>query len=526
MPLAGRRFVVAGRGSIADECAALLDALDGDVVRVARVTAGLASAGPEGAIDATGMLAAAQPPFPVVAVAEHLDAAQSWARSGAMALTGEPGAPPLPCPSAVLPARLAAAGSLVQLLAATTFGSTVALDPMALLGERAALTGHTRRGSVAVGGSCEMVRAADGWIALNLARADDVALLPAWLDADIDDPSDVAGMVHAVGRRTTSELVERGAELGLALAAWPPAVDPVASPFVIDGARQGSTRLRPVAVARSRAEPVRDAGGPPLVVDLSSLWAGPLAGGLLAQAGARVVKVEGARRADGARRGTAQFFDLLNAEKRCIVIDFDDDHGIATLRALIDRASLVIEGSRPRVMERLGIEPTALVAHGSSWLSVTAYGRESADRNRVGFGDDVAVSAGLAIAGDPPLFVADAVADPIAGLFAAVAGLACLGATDGHLVDASLYRAARYAHGSTPPSRARAGGRGAASGTAAARRGRGRGCEHRRDPVRARARRVAGAACKDAHATLGLTLRTARELLGADSPLCRRTARA
>jgi hypothetical protein len=46
------------------------------------------------------------------------------------------------------------------------------------------------------------------------------------------------------------------------------------------------------------------------------------------------------------------------------------------------------------------------------------------------------------------LFVADAVADPIAGLFGAVAGLACLGASRGHLVDASLYRAARYARGS------------------------------------------------------------------------------
>src|SRR4051794_37662638 len=102
MPLAGRRFVVAGTGPIAEECAALLDALDGDVVRVARVTAGLASAGPEGAIDATGMLVATEPPFPVVAVAAQFDAAESWARSGAMALTGEPGGAPLPSPSAVL----------------------------------------------------------------------------------------------------------------------------------------------------------------------------------------------------------------------------------------------------------------------------------------------------------------------------------------------------------------------------------------------------------------------------------------
>jgi hypothetical protein len=454
MPLAGRRFVVAGPGPIADECAALLQVLAADVVRVARVTPGLVAAGAEGVIDATATLAPTEPPFPVVDVDARFDAAESWARSGAMALTGEAGGPPLPCPSALLPVRLVAAGSVIRLLAATTFGSTLALDAMALLGERAALTGHTRHGSVAVGGACEMLRAADGWIALNLARADDVALLPAWLDGDIDDPADSAGMRRALTRRSTGALVARGAELGLALAAWPPPVDAVASPYVIDGALQESARLRPLpAEARGRAEPMHGRTSQPLVIDMSSLWAGPLTGGLLAQAGARVVKVEGARRADGARRGTPQFFDLLNVDKRCIVIDFDDHDDISLLRSLIDRASLVIEGSRPRVMDRLGIDPAAAVARGTSWLSITAYGREGADRNRVGFGDDVAVSAGLMIAAEPPLFVADAVADPIGGVFAAVAGLACLGANRGHLVDASLYRAARYAHGSplAPP---------------------------------------------------------------------------
>ena len=448
MPLTGRRFVVAGSGPIVEECGALLRALDGDVVRVERATPGLTSAGAEGAVDATATLAATEPPFAVVDVEPHLDGADAWARSGAMALTGASDGPPLPCPSATLAARLVAAGSVIRLLAATTFGSVLSLDPLALLGERAALTGHTRRGSVAVGGACEMLQAADGWIALNLARADDVALLPAWLDADIDDPADVEGMRGAVGRRSTSELVARGAELGMAVAALPARADDVASPFVIDGAPPRTVRLRATSdQAAARAEAARGRERAPLVVDLSSLWAGPLAGGLLAQAGARVVKVEGARRADGARRGTPQFFDLLNAEKRCIVMDFDDEDDVALLEALIDRASLVIEGSRPRVMDRLGIDPSAVVARGTSWLSITAYGRDATFSNRVGFGDDVAVSAGLAIDGAPPMFVADAVADPIAGMFAAVAGLACLGSTRPHFVDASLYRTTRFACG-------------------------------------------------------------------------------
>ena len=442
MPLAGRRFVVAGVGPIAQECATLLQALSAEVVRVARVTDGLAEMAAEGAVDATGDLARMQPPFPVVSVDATFDATAAWAASGAMALTGSAFGPARACPSERLPVRVTAAGALVGLLAATTFATVVDLDAMALLGERAALTGHTRRGSLSVGGSCEMLRASDGWVALNLARADDVALLPAWLDAAIDDASDAAGMACAVAGRRAADLVARGAELGLALSSWPAANESVASPYVVDTAGRPTRRLRP-----SRATGAARVDRVPLVLDLSSLWAGPLAGGLLAQAGALVVKVEGARRPDGARRGTSAFFDLLNAGKRCIVIDFDDPRDIPVLRALIDRAALVIEGSRRRVMDRLGIDVPAIVARGTSWLSVTAYGRDGVGANRVGFGDDVAVGAGLVIGGDPPMFVADAIADPITGVYAALAGLACLGATRAHLVDVSLHRGVRYAAG-------------------------------------------------------------------------------
>jgi crotonobetainyl-CoA:carnitine CoA-transferase CaiB-like acyl-CoA transferase len=447
MPLSGRRFVVAGSGPVAEECAVLLQALSAEVVRVRRVTRGLVSAGAEGAIDATGELARGAPPFPVVTVAAGFDDDRAWADSGAMWLTGAAAGPPQPCPSPVLAARVTAAGACVQLLAATTFGTPLELDAMALLGERAALTGHTRRGPVSVGGACEMVRAADGWIALNLARPDDVALLPAWVDGDIDDPADAIGLARAVGARSRAELVGRGAELGLALAPWPSGTTAAAVPFVIDGEERSVPRLRPRTAPPQRPRPPADRV--PLVVDLSALWAGPLAGGLLAQAGALVVKVEGARRPDGARLGTAAFFDLLNAGKRCIVVDFDDERDAHVLEQLMRRACLVIEGSRRRVMDRLGIDAAAIVAGGTSWLSITAYGRDGEGANRVGFGDDVAVAAGLAIDGTPPLFVADAIADPITGLYAAVAGLACVGAATAHLVDASLHRVTRFAAGAT-----------------------------------------------------------------------------
>ncbi|WP_231122266.1 CoA transferase, partial [Mycobacterium intracellulare] len=54
-----------------------------------------------------------------------------------------------------------------------------------------------------------------------------------------------------------------------------------------------------------------------LVADLSSMWAGPLCGRLLAHAGATVVKVESPRRPDGTRAGDRSFFDWMNHEKRC-----------------------------------------------------------------------------------------------------------------------------------------------------------------------------------------------------------------
>ncbi len=113
----------------------------------------------------------------------------------------------------------------------------------------------------------------------------------------------------------------------------------------------------------------------PLVVDLTALWAGPLLTSLLAAAGARVVKVEGRSRPDGARRGNAGFYDLLNHGKECVTVDFDDRADVSFLRTLLGSADLVVEASRPRVMDRLGIDPSALAAEGVSWVSITGHGR-------------------------------------------------------------------------------------------------------------------------------------------------------
>ena len=114
--------------------------------------------------------------------------------------------------------------------------------------------------------------------------------------------------------------------------------------------------------------------------------------------------------------------------------------------ALVARADVVIESSRPRALEQLGIDAAAAVASGPTvWVSITGHGRTGAARNRVGFGDDAAVAGGLVSwtsaavgAGVDPCFCADAVADPCSGLVAAAAAVAALAAGGRWLVDVAL----------------------------------------------------------------------------------------
>ena len=107
----------------------------------------------------------------------HPDGA--WARSGAMWLSGDPGRPPLLAPT---PIASHADGALRALRALAGGSAALAtIDGAALLGERAALLGLTRRGASAPGGHCRLVACADGTLAVNLPRADDCRLLDAWV---------------------------------------------------------------------------------------------------------------------------------------------------------------------------------------------------------------------------------------------------------------------------------------------------------------------------------------------------------
>jgi crotonobetainyl-CoA:carnitine CoA-transferase CaiB-like acyl-CoA transferase len=104
------------------------------------------------------------------------------------------------------------------------------------------------------------------------------------------------------------------------------------------------------------------------VLDFSTLLPGPLASLVLAEAGARVIKIErpGAgheMRAYEPKLGADSVnFALLNRGKRSIAIDLKDPEERARLMPLINTADVLIEQFRPGVMDRLGLGYEALQA--------------------------------------------------------------------------------------------------------------------------------------------------------------------
>lgn len=294
-----------------------------------------------------------------------------------------------------------------------------------------------RQGHLALGppgrrsanGACRLIRAADGWIAVNLAREEDRELVPAWLACEFaGDPW--AAIERLALSRDRSDLLAGSDLLGLPVGAVGEVV---------------ATGMEPPLLARGAGSPgVRP--GPLKVVDLSALWAGPMCGAVLAEMGAAVVKVESLRRPDPTRTSTPRFFDALNGQKTHLRLDLSDPAEQSRLRDEIVAADVLITGVRPRGLASLGLTEAGLFSAnpGLVWVAVTGYGWTGEAGSRVAFGDDAAAAGGL-VRWTPqgaPRFLGDALADPVTGLAAATGALKGVMAGGGVLVDAALARCA------------------------------------------------------------------------------------
>ncbi|MGW5147476.1 CoA transferase [Rhodococcus koreensis] len=338
---------------------------------------------------------------------------QDWAESGVVALTGRADGPPVIPPGQA--ATFARAMSSWLSHASTLGVAGIDLDGAQLLSERAAFTGFRRRGAVSLGGSCRLLPTEDGWAAVSCARPDDPQLLGAMIGEAVDQDDPWPAVTEWCRHHSGDELAERATLLGVA-------AGPVARPLI-----------PPPAPVPLRPRPVDGL----LVVDFSALWAGPLCAHLLGLAGARVVKVETPDRPDGARRGNPDFYALLHGGHESVVLDPKTPHGRRAMAALVNAADIVIEASRPRALASFGLDADAHVARGTTWVSITASGRRS---ERIGFGDDIAAAAGLVAheRDGTPLFVGDAIADPLTGLTAAALAMSAPADGSGQLWDLSM----------------------------------------------------------------------------------------
>ncbi|QZA09945.1 CoA transferase [Mycolicibacter heraklionensis] len=334
---------------------------------------------------------------------------EAWGASGLAWLTGAPDGQGDFSRAAVLERATQALGRF-------TAATGVEADAGELLAGRAALLGWTRAGRISAGGASRLLAAADGWWALTLSRADDLEAVPALIESECREPW--AAIAGWAAERPVTAVVERARLLDLPAAAL------------------GETA--PAAPVVRRVGPTGPGCGlrGALVVDLTSLWAGPLCGRLLARAGATVIKVESPSRPDGTRAGSTAFFDWMNGGKLSCALRFDRD--AAVLAQLLAAADVVLEGSRPAALARRGLGPFDVAGRpGRVWVQITAHGAVS---GYAGLGDDAAVAGGLVgcDGNAGPVFCADAIADPLTGIEAAAAVADSLARGGGEVITFSL----------------------------------------------------------------------------------------
>ncbi len=297
---------------------------------------------------------------------------------------------------------------------ARQFGTSIFIDPVKLLQRDIELQPPS---SWSPNRHCKLVRTRDGWIAVNLARPEDRATVAAWLECDIDiDTWDAVRDIAA--ERTSSALLEQAVLLALPVALVSESA-PAAPPI----SRKGTRPWKQLAEMR--------------VIDMSALWAGPLCGGLLAEAGMTVIKVEDPLRPDPTRSATPNHDRRLNGRKQRTCISLSTPE---LLMAIFD-ADILITSARAHALARLGLTPDALFSRkpGLIWVAITAHGFGGPNAMRVGFGDDCAAAGGLVSWKDEgPHFLGDAMADPLTGLRGAHLALKQVAKAESGFIDVAL----------------------------------------------------------------------------------------
>jgi CoA:oxalate CoA-transferase len=190
-----------------------------------------------------------------------------------------------------------------------------------------------------------------------------------------------------------------------------------------------------------------------LVVDFSRVLAGPFATMMLADLGARVVKVEKPDTGDDSRsygpfvEGRSLYFARVNHGKESLAADLRDPADLALVRRLVARADVLVENFRPGVMSRLGLgyEDCRALNPGLVYCSISGFGHTGPWSHRPAYDAVVQGMSGLmAITGaadGPPVKPGSPVADLSAGLYAFGGICAALRGGEGTHLDVAMYDA-------------------------------------------------------------------------------------
>jgi crotonobetainyl-CoA:carnitine CoA-transferase CaiB-like acyl-CoA transferase len=215
------------------------------------------------------------------------------------------------------------------------------------------------------------------------------------------------------------------------------------------------------------------------ILDLTRVLSGPYCTMLLADMGARVIKIEQPRSGDDTRHwgppflgSESAYFLSINRNKESVTLDFKQAEGRALLDALIAKSDVIVENFRPGSLGRLGLDYASLAPQHPRliYCSISGYGQTGPRRKEPGYDAVLQGEGGLmSITGSPdvpPVRSGVAIADIATGMFAAQGVSMALYARErtgrGQMVDVSMldtvaalltYQAGIYFATDTPPVR-------------------------------------------------------------------------
>ncbi|WP_253443452.1 CaiB/BaiF CoA-transferase family protein [Halomonas sp. Y3] len=181
------------------------------------------------------------------------------------------------------------------------------------------------------------------------------------------------------------------------------------------------------------------------VLDMSRVLAGPWAGQLLADLGARVIKVEHPERGDDTRgwgppwlaegdslEQVAAYYLCANRGKQSLAVDIASEEGQALVRRLAEGADILLENFKVGGLAKYGLDYASLQALNPRLIgcSITGFGQDGPYAHRAGYDFMIQAMGGLmSLGGEPdgmPMKTGVAITDVMTGLYASVGVLAAL----------------------------------------------------------------------------------------------------